>query len=342
MSNRVNITDEYREKFYRLPKVFFTNDVYKKLSNNAKLAWAILRDRVDLSQKNNWVDDKGDIYFIFTNKELMGILNIASTSTLNTVKKELLNSKLLEQEKRGLNKANRLYLLNPDVTMDDIYEIKHQENNLISELEEKEFENTNFEKKDSQSADKSGHSKIEQPVSENRNSIFERLDVRKSNSNDTDFIKTKDIKDIKDNKNNISQADLNSILRKNNKENDSILITEYINQQSLEKKYGTNFLNVLKNYSKGEFDLFNQFIKTIDYAVKSAETDTNSSIEIGLLEDLYYSNDLRQDLTQTLYNVLLKIRTDKYQKIKDPKAYLFISIKQTIIHWITQIKASEI
>lgn len=76
-----------------------------------------------------------------------------------------LEAKLLEQEKRGLNKANRLYLLSPDVNMSDIYEIKHQENNLISELEEKEFgEITEAESKEGPSLDNSGRSIFECPL----------------------------------------------------------------------------------------------------------------------------------------------------------------------------------
>lgn len=338
MSKRINIKDEYREKFYRLPKVFFTNERYMKLSNNAKMAWAILRDRVDLSQKNNWIDEHGDIYFIYTNQDLMTILNIASTSTLNKVKKELLEANLLEQEKRGLNKANRLYLINPEVSMSDIYEIKHQENNLINELEDKEF-GTNTEKElDTRSAlGNSGHSKIERPFSESGHSKIERQDVRKSNTNDTELSETEDIKDIKDQEDELSQIDFNHLLKEKNKENDPILIEQLIEQERLEQKYSKNLLNVVRNYSKGDLDIFKKFIQTLDYAVKSAEKETGQSIELALFENVDYSIDLKEDLTRTIYEVLLKIRTDKYQKIKDPKAYLFISIKKVIIHWLKEI-----
>ncbi len=61
MSN-FNIKEIQKEKFYRLPKVFFTNPKYTKLSNDAKITWSILRDRLDLSIKNNWIDENGDIF----------------------------------------------------------------------------------------------------------------------------------------------------------------------------------------------------------------------------------------------------------------------------------------
>ena len=68
MSN-FNIKEIQKEKFYQLPKVFFTNPKYTKLSNDAKITWSILRDRLDLSIRNNWVDENGDIFFIYTNEK---------------------------------------------------------------------------------------------------------------------------------------------------------------------------------------------------------------------------------------------------------------------------------
>lgn len=47
MSN-FNIKEIQKEKFYQLPKVFFTNPKYVNLSNDAKITWSILRDRLDL------------------------------------------------------------------------------------------------------------------------------------------------------------------------------------------------------------------------------------------------------------------------------------------------------
>lgn len=44
--------------------MFFTNPKYVNLSNDAKITWSILRDRLDLSIRNNWVD-KMEIYFLF-------------------------------------------------------------------------------------------------------------------------------------------------------------------------------------------------------------------------------------------------------------------------------------
>lgn len=37
----------YREKYYQMPKVFFTNEKYMDLSNDAKIAYMLLKDRFD-------------------------------------------------------------------------------------------------------------------------------------------------------------------------------------------------------------------------------------------------------------------------------------------------------
>ncbi len=128
MSTNFNIKEIQREKFYQLPKVFFTNPKYTKLSNDAKIAYAILRDRLDLSIKNNWVDENGDIFFIFTNETLKKILNISSPNKLSKIKKELQNAELFSQIRVGLNKPNKLYLKKPVVTQEDVYLIKNVEN----------------------------------------------------------------------------------------------------------------------------------------------------------------------------------------------------------------------
>ncbi|WP_232188810.1 replication initiator protein A [Mammaliicoccus sciuri] len=64
---------------------------------------------VSLSIKNNWIDQNGDIYFIFTNENLQEVLG-KSKNTITKIKKELEEVGLLEQVKTGFNRPNKLYL----------------------------------------------------------------------------------------------------------------------------------------------------------------------------------------------------------------------------------------
>ena len=121
------VQENYKERFYQIPKVFFTSENYKNLTNDMKIAYAILRDRLNLSIKNNWIDTEGNIYFIYTVADLEVILNCGNKK-ITKIKKELENVDLLIQKRQGLNKPNLLYLLKPAITKNDIYEIDKAEN----------------------------------------------------------------------------------------------------------------------------------------------------------------------------------------------------------------------
>ena len=177
MSN-FNIKEIQKEKFYQLPKVFFTNPKYTKLSNDAKITWSILRDRLDLSIRNNWVDENGDIFFIYTNEKLKSILNISSPNKLSKIKKELTEANLFNQIRVGLNKPNKLYIKKPEVTEADVYYISQQENDI------EQHNNTDVSLSYVQ--------KYDNDTSRNINMIHH--DISKEYTNDTDLSNTDYIK----------------------------------------------------------------------------------------------------------------------------------------------------
>ena len=127
-----NVNEVYTEKFYQLPQWLFTNEKYKDLSNNARIAYALLKDRNRYSIKNHWFDADGNIYFIFTNKTLADMLNVTER-TITSVKKELVTHRLLYIKKMGFdnkikqNLPSRLYLLKPVLSAEEVY------NNMIQE-----------------------------------------------------------------------------------------------------------------------------------------------------------------------------------------------------------------
>ncbi|GFO98589.1 replication initiator protein A [Lactobacillus helveticus] len=127
-----NINEVYIEKYYQLPQWLFTNEKYKDLSNNARIAYALLKYRNRYSIKNHWFDADGNIYFIFTNKTLADMLNVTER-TITSVKKELVTHRLLYIKKMGFdnkikqNLPSRLYLLKPVLSAEEVY------NNMIQE-----------------------------------------------------------------------------------------------------------------------------------------------------------------------------------------------------------------
>ena len=97
------------ERFFRVPKQLFESPFYKKMSADSKLLYAILKDRFDLSVKNNWIDEEGNIYFIFTVEEIGEMLGCGKDKVIK-LKKELKKYDLLEEVRQGLNKPNLIYL----------------------------------------------------------------------------------------------------------------------------------------------------------------------------------------------------------------------------------------
>ncbi len=99
---------------------------YKHLSDAAKLAYMVLKDRLEYSLRNHWIDEEGHVYFIFTNQELMDLFNCSEHKVIK-VKTELASIGLLFQKQMGFNpktkknEPNRLYLSKLDVQATDVY-----------------------------------------------------------------------------------------------------------------------------------------------------------------------------------------------------------------------------
>lgn len=188
MAKKYNVQEQVAERFYRLPKVFFTSERYKKLSNDAKIAFAILQDRLELSIRNRWFDEEGNIFFLYGNQQLGDILN-CSKPTVIKIKKELHTAELLEEKRMGLSQSNRLYLLKPVADPSDVEVLMNPEN---------EFETLEAQQK------------LKSFTSGNQNSLLQ--EVKNFNTNDTELNKT-DLNDTEDKINQaISKLDLPNVL----------------------------------------------------------------------------------------------------------------------------------
>jgi hypothetical protein len=108
------LKEEVTLRFYQTPKALFKNPVYKGLGLGPKLMYSILRDRLDLSIKNNWKDKKGYIYLIFSIEDLSGLLEI-NKETATTYKRKLVKYKLIIDKRMGQGNSNRIYVLKPEI-----------------------------------------------------------------------------------------------------------------------------------------------------------------------------------------------------------------------------------
>ena len=151
-------------RFYQLPKFLFEDEYFSKMPTDAKVMYALLKDRFELSRLNNWVDSENNIYLLYTNKQLCSILNYAEPKIIK-LKKELEKYNLIINERQGLNKPNKIYLLEPTY--------------------DKELINSKFQNKEFISSRTNKSSVQELINSKSNDTDFNNTDYIKTESNDT-------------------------------------------------------------------------------------------------------------------------------------------------------------
>ncbi|MBV5222510.1 MULTISPECIES: replication initiator protein A [Staphylococcus] len=248
---KYNLSQVKTERFYQLPKYLFEDAYFKKMSAEAKIMYALLKDRFELSLQNEWVDKNNNIYFIFSNKHLCEYLGYAEQKIIK-LKKELIKFNLLTQERVGLNKPNRLYLLKPN------YDIKASH---TKELPNSQFQNNEFGS--SRTVNLSGQ------------------ELPNSQSNDTDY---NDTNYIKTNNNDMYDMNDKRLTYPNNHSNHSNHYHSKFNDEALKfqllEELPQSIQNYLNNFSVDE-------IKLIKSVLLKAKTSFNNSIDTYyLLEDM--------------------------------------------------------
>ena len=157
--------------FFRIPKLLFTDPIFSKLSSDAKVLYGILLDRMNLSMKNNWIDEENRVYIIFTIEEIAEIMCCA-TQKATKILQELDDKKgigLVEKKRLGLGKPNILYVKN-FILQEEKEKIDAQEEITNQELWKSQFKN-----------DENHNS---------RNVNFTKQELLKSQCNNTDLNKT--------------------------------------------------------------------------------------------------------------------------------------------------------
>jgi hypothetical protein len=285
---KYNLSQVKTERFYQLPKYLFEDAYLKKMSAEAKIMYALLKDRFELSIQNEWVDKNNNIYFIFSNKHLCEYLGYAEQKKIIKKKKELISFNLLTQERVGLNKPNRLYLLKPNY---DILKASHSK-----ELPNSQFQNNEFGS--SRTVNLSGQ---ELPNSQSND----------TENNDTDYIKTEsnDTNDLNDNKLTFPSNHTNHSNHNNSNFNNEALKFQLLEElpQSIQR--------YLSNFSVNE-------IKIIKPVLLKAKTSFNNSI------DTYYLlEDMEIEILHVLKRFKAMLIQKKNETVEAMQGYLMKSLK---------------
>ena len=100
--------------FYRIPKVLILDERFKGLSNDAKILYGLMLDRMSLSARNGWFDEEKRVYIYYSMEEVMEDLNCSKNKALKSFS-ELDTSTgigLIERVKQGQGKPSMIYVKN--------------------------------------------------------------------------------------------------------------------------------------------------------------------------------------------------------------------------------------
>ncbi len=230
----------YGELFLQFPKVFLYSEKYKTLSNDAKIAYMVFKDRLEYSIQNNWIDDESNVYFIYTNKELGQLLNCSEHKVIKT-KKELEQKNLLLQVQQGFNskkkrnEPNRLYLADLEVEAYEVYAYQNIRKHHESQSNQGTAKNA-VRQEVPQSQSNQGTAK---------NAVNQYKELNK------------ELKDSKESEYDLQNNHLENSLQENKtKETENELIDEYIKTEALIELYGEETINNMKIYSFSDFNTF--------------------------------------------------------------------------------------
>ena len=95
--------------FLMVPWLLITAPEYQKLSMESKVLYSMMFDRMSLSKKNNWKDEFGRVFIYYTVDEIIEKMGCCKQKALKLLN-ELIKFGLIECERIGLTKPNRIYV----------------------------------------------------------------------------------------------------------------------------------------------------------------------------------------------------------------------------------------
>lgn len=177
MNNNFYKIDEISQhKYYQVPKELYTNERYKTtINNDAKVLYALLLDRMELSRKNDWVDDDGTIFLMFKREDLADMLGICVTTVWRAFK-QLKDVGLIAEKRQGLNRPNLIYIGKINYSTPENKKDKSDDTSSLPSdseiLNDRSFNNSNSR------------------VLNAKNQDFENIKTNKTDINNTEFSNT--------------------------------------------------------------------------------------------------------------------------------------------------------
>lgn len=109
----INTMTTQKGSFFRLQKILFEDKELKELSLGAKVLYAFMCDRIGLSVKNGWTDERGCIFIIYPVAEVcekLGCKKDKARKILSELE-HLGGTGLIRRKKQGLGRPDKIFVV---------------------------------------------------------------------------------------------------------------------------------------------------------------------------------------------------------------------------------------
>lgn len=283
--------------FFRIPKLLFTDHIFTKLSSDAKVLYGILLDRMNLSMKNNWIDEENKVYIIFTIEEIAEIMCCA-TQKATKILQELDDKKgigLVEKKRLGLGKPNILYVKN------FIIQEEKEKTPIQEEITNQELWKSQFKNDENHNSGNVNFTKQELLKSQ-----CNKTNINKTEYSDTEYNNTSPIFPSKENKKeDMEVEEITKILKQN------INYTFLVEEQLKDKEKIDLIVNLMAEAIQSKTDIrINQKMtayETVKEQFLSLQKEHISYVLLVLDENKRKITNLRAYLLSLLYNAPVNI-----------------------------------
>lgn len=321
--------DVYIEKYYKFPSFLISNPNYSSMSDSAKITYMLFKNEFRRALHEKWIDDDGMLYLEFTQKRLMQILNCYQGKVAKIIS-ELSDNGLIEtvkgefNAKTGKNEKNKYYLLQPNISADDLF-IQNDPSEQIGRLDDdsfdaiKAFDETGNAKiahrqENDKSADKHGNAKIA-----HRENDAETLGNSGNAEIAQDYYITKPLDTDRYNIDSEKIAQQDKLLLEN-------LEKIILSRDDTAKTFIPERVFILIKTFSETFDEAEKTVKTIHNAKASAEKETGTRFFYESLNNYGYNPDI--GLYDTLLRAYQKKRNEKVANIHN---LIFIYVKNWFV-----------
>lgn len=142
MEDRIKLSYFYGKEaeqysFYKIPKLLFTDDYFKKISVEAKVLYGLMLDRMSLSVKNQWMDEEGRAYIYYSLEDIMDALGCSNKKAISIMKELDMDAGigLIEKKRQGQGKPTMIYL--KQFMIQDVQKCRNytsEEKSVVSEV----------------------------------------------------------------------------------------------------------------------------------------------------------------------------------------------------------------